>query len=152
MRMISRLLFCLVLICSLAACTTAKQKKDAAAAKEKAKAEEMEDMGGDPDFAAFVGRLRKAVAAHDVDTLAPMMTTNFGYNLDPVGEGPGVFQYWDQMNLWPQVETVLQQHFLPKGNFMVAPPEFETDPNYHGYRAGLISVDGSWKFAYFVTE
>jgi hypothetical protein len=35
---------------------------------------------------------------------------------------------------------------------MVVPPQFAIDPNYHGYRAGLMSVDGSWKFAYFVTD
>ena len=151
MRMILRLLLCLVLACSLMSCTTAKQKKDAAAAAEKAKDEDMEDMGGDPDFLAFVSRLRKAVADHDVDTLSPMMTTNFGYSLNPVQEGNGVFQYWDQINAWPQLLTVLNNHFLPKGNFMVAPPDFATNPNFHGYRAGIVSVDGSWKFAYFVS-
>jgi hypothetical protein len=152
MLMISRLLLSVILAVSLAGCTTAKQKKDAAAAEQKAKNEDLEDMGGDPNFLAFVGRLRKAVAAHDVDTLASMMTTDFGYRLNPDGEGQGVFQYWDQMNIWPQLQSVLEQHFLPKDNFMVAPPQFETDPNFHGYRAGIISVDGSWKFAYFVTD
>jgi hypothetical protein len=153
MRMILRLLLCLVLACSLISCSTDKQKKDKATAAEKAKREDMEDMGGDPSFLSFIGRLRQAVATHDIDTLAPMMTSNFGYNLaDPKGEGPGVFQYWDQNNLWPQLQKVLDQHFLPKDNFMVSPPGFVTDPNYHGYRAGLTSVDGSWKFAYFVTD
>jgi len=150
--MILRLLLCVVLACSLISCTTAQQKKDAAAAAEKDKQDDLEDMGGDPDFLSFVGRLRTAVAAHDLDTLAPMMTTNFGYRLNPVGEGEGVFQYWDQLNVWPQVEAVLNQHFLPKDNFMVAPPQFATDANYHGYRAGLVSVDGAWKFAYFVSD
>jgi hypothetical protein len=35
---------------------------------------------------------------------------------------------------------------------MVAPPEFATDPNYHGYRVGIASVSGTWKLAYFVTD
>ena len=49
-------------------------------------------------------------------------------------------------------QQVLAKQFVPKGNFMVAPPEFATDPDFHGYRAGLTSVDGVWKFAYFVTD
>ena len=142
----------LLIAFSLPACTTAQQKKAQAEAAEKAKREDLEDMGGDPNFLAFVGRLRMAVANHDVQTLAPMMTNNFGYSLNPVGEGNGVFQYWDQVNAWPQIQAILNNHFLPKGDYMVAPPAFAIDPNYHGYRAGLQSVDGSWKFAYFVTD
>ena len=152
MRMILRLLLCVVLVCSLGACTSPEKKKEAAA-KAKAQREDMNDAGGDPDFLAFMGRLRKAVALHDLDTIASMMTTNFGYRLDdPNGEGAGVFQYWDQQNIWPQVEAVLNQHFVPKGNFMVGPPAFALDPNFHGYRAGITSVEGTWKFAYFVTD
>jgi len=149
---IIHLILGLLIAFSLPACTTAQKKKQLADAAEKAKREELEDMGGDPDFLAFVGRLRIAVANHDVQTLAPMMTNNFGYSLNPVGEGDGVFQYWDQVNAWPQIQAILNNHFLPKGDFMVAPPQFALDPNYHGYRAGLMSVDGTWKFAYFVTD
>ena len=112
----------------------------------------MEDMSSDVAFQAFIGRLRKAVDAHDTQTVATMMTQNFGYRLDPVGEGEGVFQYWDDELLWPQLQAVLGKHFVPKGNFMVAPPEFATDPNFHGFRAGVTPVDGTWKFAYFVTD
>jgi hypothetical protein len=150
MRMILRLLLCVVLGSSLAACTTPSKKKDAAKAKPKEPA--MEDMSNDVAFQAFLGRLRKAVAAHDVQTVADMMTTNFGYRLDPVGEGEGVFQYWDDELLWPQLQAMLSKHFVPKGSFMVAPPEFATDPNYHGFRVGIAPVDGVWKFAYFVTD
>jgi hypothetical protein len=152
MRMTQRLLLSLLLVACLAACATTAQKKKVAEAKEKAKQIDLQDLDGDPDFLSFVGVLRKAVGAHDVNTLAPMMTTNFGYSLNPPAEGAGVFQYWDQTNAWPQIEAVLQQHFLPKGSFMVAPPAFATDPNYHGYRAGLTTVDGNWRFAYFVTD
>jgi len=150
--MILRVLLTVVFVCSLVGCDTTQKKKDQAAAKAKAQEQDLEDVGGDPDFMAFISHLRQAVANHDVDTLAPMMTTNFGYCLNPVGEGDGVFKYWDQLNLWPQLESVLQNHFVPKGNFMVAPPAFATDPNFHGYRVGLVSVDGGWKFAYFVTD
>ncbi len=150
MRMILRLLLCVVLGCSLAACSTPPKKKEADKGKPKEPA--MDDMSNDVDFQAFIGRLRKAVAAHDVETVASMMTQNFGYRLDPIGEGDGVFQYWDDELLWPQLQAVLSERFAPKGNFMVAPPEFATDPNFHGYRAGVTPVDGTWKFAYFVTD
>jgi hypothetical protein len=153
MRMILRLTLCVVFACSLIACSSPQKKKDRiTAAKAQEKAEKSQEMENDPDFQAFVGRLRKAVAQHDVDTIAPMMTSNFGYSLNPVGEGPGVFQYWDQQNVWPHLQQVLDQHFALKDNFMVAPAAFSTDPNFHGYRAGLTIVDGSWKFAYFVTD
>ncbi len=51
-----------------------------------------------------------------------------------------------------RLQLVLGERWVPKGNFMVSPPEFATDPNYHGYRAGIANVNGSWKFAYFVTD
>ncbi len=140
--MILRLLLCVVLGCSMAGCSTAAKKK--AEAAKKALGPTMPDVSGDMAFQAFIGRLRKAVAAHDEVTVASMMTENFGYRLDPPGEGPGVFQYWDDELLWPQ--------FVPKGNFMVAPAEFVTDPGFHGFRAGMTSLDGTWKFAYFVTD
>jgi hypothetical protein len=129
--------------------TSEKEKTKRAALKKKAKANlrETEDV----DFQAFIGRLRKAVAARDVATLKTMMTDDFGYKLDPPMAGPGVFQYWEQENLWPELDGILSERFVKKGNFMVAPQQF-ADPslNYDGYRIGITRVRGSWKFAYFV--
>ena len=46
---------------------------------------------------------------------------------------------------------MLRKRFAPSGVYMVAPPQFVADPdNYQGYRAGMRTVNGSWKFAYFV--
>ena len=112
----------------------------------------MADLSGDVTFQAFLGRLRKAAAAHDAQTIASMMPTNFLYRLNPDAQGEGVFQYWDDELLWPQLQAVLSQHFVPFGNCMVTPPEFATDPKFHGYRAGIASIDGVWKFVYFVTD
>ena len=113
----------------------------------------MPDQNGDQTFQAFVSRLRQAIHAHDVDTIASMMTTDFGYRIEPLGEGKGVFEYWDQNNIWPELELVIKERFVPNGEkYMVAPAEFVTNPdNYSGYRAGLRLENGSWKFAYFVT-
>jgi hypothetical protein len=140
-----------------AGCQTPEQKKQKlkeAALKKKAKANLRES--GDVDFQAFVGRLRKAVANRDVATIKSMMTDDFGYKLEPAMAGPGVFQYWDQENLWPELDGILSEKFVIKKNpggqtFMVAPPQF-ADPslNYDGYRAGITRMKGSWKFAYFV--
>ncbi|MEP6709878.1 MAG: hypothetical protein ABJB32_07075 [Verrucomicrobiota bacterium] len=105
----------------------------------------------DVDFQAFVGRLRKAVKAHDVNTLTSMMTEDFGYRLEPVGSGPGVFQYWDENGLWVELEGILSEKFVKKDAYMVAPPQFaDESAQYTGYRAGIRRVHGSWKFAYFV--
>ena len=103
------------------------------------------------DFQAFLGRLKKAIAAHDVNELAGMMTEDFGYSLNPEKSGDGVFKYWDENNLWPELEGIMTERFVKKGDFWVAPPQF-ADPtlNYDGYRVGIRRVKGSWKFVYFV--
>ena len=65
--------------------------------------------------------------------------------------GPGVFQYWDENALWIELDGILSERFVPKEDYMVAPPQF-ADPgtDYTGYRAGIRRVNGSWKFVYFV--
>ena len=109
----------------------------------------------DVDFDGFVSRLREAVAAHDMNTIASMMTSNFHYVLGATEaedlQGPGVFQYWDENNLWPELAGILSEKFVKKQDYMVAPPQF-ADPSlkYDGYRAGIKRVNGSWKFVYFV--
>jgi hypothetical protein len=127
-----------------------KEKLKQAELKKKAKADLREE-SSDVDFQAFLGRLRKAVAKRDVETLKSMMTDDFGYKLEPPMSGPGVFQYWEQENLWPELDGILSERFVKKGAFMVSPPQF-ADPslNYDGYRIGIARVRGSWKFAYFV--
>jgi hypothetical protein len=125
-----------------------KQRK--AALRKKAKAE-LRDENSDVDFQGFVGRLRKAVAAHDMNTIASMMTPNFGYQYDPKLEGEGVFKYWDERGLWPELEGILSERFVKKGDYMVAPPQFaDSSLNYDGYRAGIRRINGAWKFVYFV--
>jgi hypothetical protein len=134
-------------------CQTPEKKKEKlkqAELKKKAKADLREE-SSDVDFQAFLGRLRKAVAKRDVETLKSMMTDDFGYKLEPPMSGPGVFQYWEQENLWPELDGILSERFVKKGAFIVSPPQF-ADPslNYDGYRIGIARVRGSWKFAYFV--
>jgi hypothetical protein len=143
----------LALAVALSGCQNAAKKKEEAAkaaAKKQANVK-AEQENPDVDLDAFVSRLRKAVAAHDVNTLAAMMTPDFGYSLNPERSGDGVFQYWDENNLWPELEGILSEKFVKKEDYMVAPPQF-ADPslNYDGYRAGIRRVKGSWKFAYFV--
>jgi hypothetical protein len=128
-----------------------KDDKKAAIDKKRAKADLREE-NNDVDFQAFVGRLKSAIAAHDVNTIASMMTENFGYSLNPEKSGDGVFKYWDENNLWPELEAIVTtEKFAKKGDFWVAPPQF-ADPslNYDGYRMGITRVKGSWKFVYFV--
>lgn len=114
----------------------------------------MPDENGDVAFQSFISRLRQAVAAKDATVIAGMMTTNFGYHINPDKEGDGVFAYWDQNNIWPELQLVIRERFVPFGDtrdgFMVAPAEFASAENYTGYRAGIQLVNGSWKFAYFV--
>jgi hypothetical protein len=149
MRIITFIL--LIFALALGGCKTPAEKEKAKkeALKKKAKAELRED--NDIDFQAFTGRLRKAVAAKDIKTLTEMMTSDFGYKLSPEAMGSGVFKYWDENNLWPELDGILSEKFVKKGAYMVAPPQFADESlNYDGYRAGIRRVNGSWKFVYFV--
>ena len=134
----------------------AKDAKAAEAAKKKkAKEEEkkfsIKDVNGDTSFQAFVGHLRTAVARKDRSEMSSLMAPDFGYRFDQRPEGETPFDYWDQHGMWGELESVLGQHFQPKGDYMVSPPKFVDDENYRGPRAGLRLVNGGWKFAYFVT-
>ena len=128
-----------------------KAKTAATADKKKPKVPTIPDQTNDLAFQSFLSRLRQAVHAHDADTLAAMMTKDFGYQYEPPLAGDGVFAYWDQNNTWSELELVLKEKFIPNENYMVAPPEFTLGTtSYTGYRAGIRLENGGWKFAYFV--
>ncbi len=131
-------------------CGKSKTSDKKPAVNKRAKADLREE-NNDVDFQAFVGRLKQAVMSHDVNALAAMMTEDFGYSINPMKSGDGVFKYWDENNLWPELEGILTEKFAKKDDFWVAPPQF-ADPtlNYDGYRVGIRRVKGSWKFVYFV--
>ena len=99
---------------------------------------------------SFITRLRAAVAAKDLPTLAAMMPSDFGYRWDDPPQGESAFDFWDVNNLWPQLASVVNSNWTPHEGFMVAPPQMVRDANYQGFRAGVAMKDGGWKFAYFV--
>jgi hypothetical protein len=109
------------------------------------------DESGDVAFQAFTGRLRKAVEKRDAPTLASMMAPNFGYRWDDAAEGETPFAYWDANNLWGELASLMREKWVPHNGFMVVPPQFAASEDYRGYRAGLTMVNGSWRFAYFVS-
>ncbi len=128
-----------------------KKPKDKKPTVNKRADAKLRDENSDVDFQAFLGRLKKAVAAHDATTLASMMTENFGYSLNPEKSGEGVFKYWDENGLWTELDAILTERFAKKGEYWVAPPQFADESlNYTGYRVGILRVSGSWKFVYFV--
>lgn len=135
-----------LVICGVAGCRTGDKKKDQVSVP----AGTLSDQSGEPSFQAFLQRLRKAASRRDIETLATMMTPDFGYSWEPGGEGPGVFDYWNRHRLWRELDAVLSERFVPNGNYMVAPAQVAEDPDYRGYRAGLRLVNGAWRFAYFV--
>jgi hypothetical protein len=139
------------LVVPLTSCTSTSKKQPRVQAQKKAAKVKPSQENTDVDFDAFIQRLRKAVGARDLNTIAAMMTSDFGYSLNPERSGDGVFKFWDENNIWPELEGVLAEKFLKKQDYMVAPPQF-ADPslNYDGYRAGIRRINGSWKFAYFV--
>jgi hypothetical protein len=147
----------LVFAVALTGCKSPAEKKKAKqAALEKKTQAKLREENTDVDFQAYVGRLRKAVAARDRATLQSMMVPDFAYVLGATPgqdrKGEGVFQYWDEQGLWTELDGILSEKFVSKGDFMVAPPQFAVDElQYDGYRAGLRQINGSWKFVYFVT-
>jgi len=152
-----RKLACLLLLCAFACsgCGTSSKKKKEKEPAETEKEAKTPEESSDVDFQAFVSRLRKAVAARDAGTIASMMTADFAFVMGQTAEsdrkGEGVFQYWEEHGLWPELEGILSEKFVKKDEFMVAPPQFANPAiDYDGYRAGIQRVNGSWKFAYFV--
>lgn len=149
---IRRFTFVILLAMAAGSCQqpSHKDKKKASVTKKEKKVEPSQE-NTDVDFDAFVSRLRKAISAHDMTALAGMMTSDFGYSLNPEKSGDGVFQFWDENNIWPELEGVMGEKFVKKDDYMVAPPQFaDASVNYDGYRAGIRRINGSWKFAYFV--
>ena len=140
----------LVTAVALCGCSKDKKNKKDPAVKKRADASLREE-NSDVEFQAFVGRLKKAVSAHDVNAIAGMMTEDFGYAINPDRSGEGVFKYWEENNLWPELEGILTEKFVKKGEFWVAPPQWaDSTLNYDGYRVGIRRINGSWKFVYFV--
>lgn len=144
---------CSALLLGVTACKTTPAKEEpTVAATGKKPSLAIPDQSADVTFQSFLSRLRQAAAGHDVNTLAELMTTDFGYRMEPPLEGAGVFTYWDENNVWPELSLILHEKFVPKENYMVAPKEFVVDEaHYNGYRAGIQLINGSWKFAYFVS-
>ncbi len=152
-----RKLTSLLLICALAftGCQSLKKKKPKTPETKKEEKKPAEE-SSDVDFQGFLGRLRSAVAARDMNAVASMMTTDFAYSMGGTPEtdkkGEGVFQYWEEKGLWPELEGILSETFVKKDEYMVAPPQFANPAlPYEGYRAGIKRVNGSWKFVYFVS-
>jgi len=142
-------------VIALGGCNSMDSKKKKEAAVKKRSKAELREENDDVDFGAFVSRLKKAVAAHDANTLASMMTADFAYVLGATEaedrKGDGVFKYWDENGLWTELDAILTERFVKKGEFWVAPPQFADESlHYTGYRAGIRRVGGSWKFVYFV--
>ena len=130
---------------ALAGCASPYKKSDETRAANK------KDHSKDHSFQAFVGRLRQAARMKDFEMLAGMMTPDFGYRWETPAEGETVFSYWNENDIWPQLNEVLRQDFAPNGEYMVGPPAFAANPEgYPGYRAGMKVINGSWRFVYFV--
>lgn len=155
--MFGRLILIILLGLSLPGCASLHKKKPAPKKLKKPDPFSIHEPSDDVAFQSFLTQLRKSIESKDMPTIASMMTPNFAYYMGSTpGEdrtGEGVFQYWDEKGLWPELQLIFKGKFVPLDQYMVTPPQLATDPeNYRGYRAGILRVDGSWKFAYFVKE
>jgi hypothetical protein len=105
----------------------------------------------DHTLQAAVEQLRVAVHRRDAEGVARWMSSDFGYRWDAPPVEENVFEYWARNDLWPELEAILEERLVVKGEYMVGPPAFANDPSYRGYRVGFRTEDGQWKFAYFVS-
>ncbi len=152
-----RIIVCIFLLLAVAfsSCKSPRKKAETQEAAQAKKDQQTTEDNADVDFQAFVSRLRKAVQSRDVNTIASMMTPDFAFVMGTSSEsdrkGEGVFQFWEENGLWPELDGILSEKFVKKDEFMVSPPQFANPAvEYDGYRAGVRRVNGSWKFAYFV--
>ena len=146
--------FC-VLMLVFSGCASFKKHSKKKTPEQVATEERMAQDSQQKDFQGFIGRLRKAVKTRDMTTIWSMMVPDFAYRLGATPaedlKGDGVFKYWFDNSLWEELDGILSEKFVPKNDFMVAPPQFaDENLNYDGYRAGVRRVNGSWKFIYFV--
>ena len=149
-RMKSKILAPLLAVALLAGCPATDKKPTKAKGKKQESMLPGRNQASDVSFQSFVGLLRAATAKRDMETIASMMTPDFGYRWDAAPEGETPFQYWDEKNLWPQLNSVLSAQWKESEGYMVAPPQFATDEKFEGYRAGISMVNGAWRFVYFV--
>jgi hypothetical protein len=154
--MFGRLILILILGLSLPGCALFHKKKPDPPKPKKPDKFSAHEVGEDLAFQSFLSQLRKAVANKDIPQLAAMMTPNFAYYMGKTAAedrmGDGVFQFWEEKGLWPELQLVIKGKFISNDQYMVTPPQLVYDENYHGYRVGAIQDRGSWKFAYFVTD
>ncbi len=144
--------FCSLLFLIVAlSCTGCFENSNKSAKGKKKPADDTKDQSADVSFQGFVGNLKIAAQRRDRAMLSSMMVPNFGYRWDdgPPGEDP--FIYWDKNNLWPELVSLLNDNWVPHEGYMVVPPQLSVNQDYSGYRAGVQQVNGSWKFAYFVS-
>jgi hypothetical protein len=153
--MLARLILMIALGLSLEGCAHFHKKPEPAAAK-KPDMFSAHEPDQDVAFQAFLTNLRKAIAKKDIPMVASMMTSDFAYyqGKTPAEDrtGDGVFQFWDENGLWPELQLVIKGQFISMDRYMVTPPQLALEENFHGYRAGITQVNGTWKFAYFVTD
>jgi hypothetical protein len=143
--------FCSLLFLLAALLCTGCFESSKKSAKGKKKPDDTKDQSSDVSFQGFVGNLKIAAQRHDREMLATMMAPNFGYRWDDAPPGEDPFSYWDKNNLWPELVSLLKDNWVPYEGYMVVPPQLSIDQEYRGYRAGVQQVNGSWKFAYFVS-
>jgi len=154
--MFGRFILILVLGLALPGCANLHKKKPNPHQPKKPDKFSAHEADQDLAFQSFLSQLRTAIANKDIPQVASMMTPDFAYYMGKTSAqdrtGEGVFQYWEENGLWPELQLIIKGKFVSNDEYMVTPSQLVYDENYRGYRAGLIRVNGSWKFAYFVTD
>jgi len=117
-----------------------------------AKNTDAKSAAGEGDFDGFFKRFLAAMKSKDKKTLRAMMAKDLRYTFgdpdlkDPVG---AAFKEWDEMSSWSEIYEALSKGSLKSSEGdcprYVAPPAYEKEPEYYGWRAIFDRIGGKWK-------
>jgi hypothetical protein len=110
------------------------------------------DTGEGDFFDEFFEHFMAALKAGNRDSLRRYMAEDLKYTFGPPeGKDPvsAAFKSWDETNAWPDIIKALSKGFVKRNSQgrtqYVSPPEFESDPEYYGWRAIFERRGGKWK-------
>lgn len=97
--------------------------------------------------------LRRAAAAHDVDTLYPLMSQDFSFSSLGASGRDLAIASWRSENFrtLDRIPEMLDRGISPLGDLWVAPPEYATQHEYRPLRLGFRrNAAGRWEWVFLV--
>lgn len=111
-----------------------------------------------PGVAETVDGVRRAAAAGNPKALRPWMAREFTWSFGGDADADQAIEAWSRdPQALRELAAVIDRGCVERADeqgmregSIVCPPEYETDPEYLGYRAGFRLQDDGWKMIFFV--